>query len=302
LRIILLGTAAGGGFPQWNCWCPPCRAARTEPRRAQPRTQSSAAISADGDRWFLLNASPDVRQQLSCLPGSLGTEVRRAPIEGVALTDAELDHTLGILLLRESGSLRLYATEPVQAILEQDSHVLPVTRAFADAPVTPLPIGVRTPLHYRDDSPSGLSLEPFLVPAGPPRFASCTEAGHTTGFLIRDEATGGSSAYVPGCGELTGPLLEQLNAVDLLLFDGTFWLDDELISLGIGNRTARAMDHLPVSGAEGSLRQLARLTVPHKVYTHINNTNPMLLQDSPQRAAVEDAGLTVGSDGMSFML
>lgn len=302
MRIVLLGTAAGGGFPQWNCWCPTCRAARAEPHRAQPRTQSSAAVSADGERWFLLNASPDVRQQLSCLPGPLRPGVRHVPIEGVALTDGELDHTVGILLLREGRLLQLFATDPVRAILEQDSRILPVTRAFADTRVVPLRVGSGTSLQYRDGSSSGLSVEPFLVPAGPPRFASEAEPGHTSGFLIRDDATGGSCAFVPGCGELTGPLLERLNDVDLLLFDGTFWRDDELIELGIGDRSARAMDHLPVSGADGSLMQLEGLSVPLKVYTHINNTNPMLLDDSPERAAVERAGVAVGTDGMSFMV
>ncbi|HEX6432997.1 MAG TPA: pyrroloquinoline quinone biosynthesis protein PqqB [Gemmatimonadales bacterium] len=302
MRIVLLGTAAGGGFPQWNCWCPTCRAARAEPHRAYPRTQSSAAVSADGERWFLLNASPDVRQQLSCLPGPLPTEIRHGPVEGVALTDAELDHTLGIVLLREGRLLNLYATDSVRSILEHDSSILPVTRAFADVRVMPLPIGDRTPLRYRDDTASGLTVEPFPVAADPPRFASRAGPGHTTGFLIRDGATGGSCGYVPGCGELTEPLLEQLSSVDLLFFDGTFWQDDELIALGIGDRSARAMDHLPVSGVGGSLMQLAELAVPHKIYTHINNTNPILMEDSPERAAVEQAGLMVGRDGMSFMV
>ena len=228
--------------------------------------------------------------------------IRHGPVEGVALTDAELDHTLGIMLLREGRLLHLYANESVRAILEHDSSILPVTRAFADARVMPLPVGERTPLRYRDEALSGLSVEPFLVTADPPRFAPGAGPGHTTGFLIRDQATGGSCAYVPGCGELTEPLLQQLGSVDLLLFDGTFWQDDELIALGIGDRSARAMDHLPVSGQGGSLMQLAGLAVPHKIYTHINNTNPMLLEDSPERAAVEQAGVTVGSDGMSFMV
>ena len=276
--------------------------AREDPRRAQPRTQSSAAVSADGERWFLLNASPDVRQQLSCLPGPLPTGIRHRPVEGIALTDAELDHTLGIVLLREGRLLHLYATEPVRSILEQDSRILPVTRAFTDINVISLPVGDRTPLRYRDDATSGLSVEPFLVAGDPPRFAVGARAGQTSGFLLRDEATGGSCAFVPGCGALTEPLLQAWEDVDLLLFDGTFWQDDELIALGIGNRSAREMDHLPVSGSDGSLSRLAALAVPHKVYTHINNTNPMLLEDSPERAAVEQAGLAVGHDGMSFMV
>lgn len=276
--------------------------ARAEPQRAQPRTQSSAAVSADGERWFLLNASPDVRQQLSCLPGPLPTGIRHGPVEGIALTDAELDHTLGIVLLREGRLLHLYATEPVRAILEQDSRILPVTRAFTDIRANSLPVGDRTPLGYRDGAPSGLSVEPFLVAADPPRFAPAAGAGHTSGFLLRDEATGGSCAFVPGCGALTEPLLQAWEDVDLLLFDGTFWSDDELIALGISDRSARAMDHLPVSGSDGSLRRLAELAVPKKVYTHINNTNPMLLEDSAEREAVDQAGITVGHDGMSFIV
>ena len=267
-----------------------------------PRSQSSAAISADGERWFLLNASPDVRDQLSCLPGPARSGIRQVAVAGIVVTDAELDHTLGVVLLREARALRLYATDSVTAILERDSRLLPVTRAFAQVAVTPMPLDRRTPLGYTDGKPSGISVTPFPVPAGPPRFASTAEPGHTIGLLIEDEATGGSCAYVPGCGELDASILERLGRVDLVLFDGTFWTDDELIGLGISDRTAREMDHLPVSGAAGSLMQLARVSSQRKVYTHINNTNPMLVEDSDQRAAVERSGLTVGTDGMSFLV
>jgi pyrroloquinoline quinone biosynthesis protein B len=302
LRVILLGTAAGGGFPQWNCWCPTCRAGRSDPRRAHPRSQSSAAVSSDGERWFLLNASPDVRNQLACIPGTIPPGIREVPIEGIAVTDAELDHTFGIVLLREARQLQLYATAAVKSILERDSRILPVTQAFAAVEVTELLPGRRIPLQYRAGEPSGITVEPFVVPAGPPRFAPAAEPGHTVGLILQDETTGGSCAYVPGCGDLDQALLQRFSATDLLLFDGTFWKDDELIELEIGDRSAREMDHLPVSGPDGSLVRLADLPGPRKVYTHINNTNPMLLEDSPQRATVERAGLTVGSDGMSFMV
>ncbi len=302
LHVILLGTAAGGGFPQWNCWCPACRTARTEPDRASRRSQSSAAISADGERWFLLNASPDVRDQLSCLPSTARPGIRHASIEGILVSDAELDHTLGILLLREAGWLQLYLTRPVQSILENDSRILPVTRAFAQLEMHELSLDRSTGLSYRDGSASGLSVRAFAVPADPPRFASSDQVGHTVGFILRDESTGGTCAYVPGCGDLDQELIRRLENVDLVLFDGTFWSDDELIALGIGQRRAREMDHLPVSGADGSLRHLAEISGPQKVYTHINNTNPMLLEDSRERAAVDQAGLTVGFDGMSFRL
>jgi pyrroloquinoline quinone biosynthesis protein B len=222
------------------------------------------------------------------------------PVEGVVATDAELDHTLGIMLLREAGHLQLYATAAVRAILERDSRILPVTQAFAKVEVTEMPLDHRVPLRYRDGASSGVSVQPFTVPAGPPRFASKTDVGHTVGLILSDAATGGTCAFVPGCGDLDQALLERLGATDLLLFDGTFWTDDELVTLGISERSARDMDHLPVSGASGSLNRLSSLSRPRKVYTHINNTNPMLLEVSLERATVKRAGFEVGADGMSF--
>ena len=302
MRVVLLGTAAGGGFPQWNCWCPTCRAARSDPGRAHRRLQSTAAVSTDGQRWFLLNASPDIRDQLGCLPGTIPQGTRHVAIEGIVATDAELDHSLGILLLREAGKLQLYCTSAVRSILERDSRILPVTQAFAQVTVSEIRVGQPTDLRFMDGTPSGLSVEPIEVPAGPPRFASEAGNGHTVGLFVRDQASGGICAFLPGCGDLTAGLLERLAETDLLLFDGTFWTDDELLTLGISQRSARAMDHLPVSGPGGSLSRLASLSRPRKVYTHINNTNPMLLEDSPERAEVERHGLRVGADGMRFSL
>lgn len=302
MEIVLLGTAAGGGFPQWNCWCPSCRAVREDPCAGQARSQSSVAVTVDGEGWFLLNASPDVHRQLTGLITEPPASVRHVPVEGVVLTDAELDHTLGFALLREARRLQLYATASVRAVLERDSRLLAVTRAFADVEFVELPVAGRTALHRRDGRASGLSVETFPVPAGPPRFASEDHLGHTVGLIVHDEQTGGVCAYIPGCGELDDALLAHLEAADLLLFDGTFWTDDELIRLGIGNRRARDMDHVPVSGPDGSLARLSRLRRPRTVYTHINNTNPMLLDRSPQRAEVERAGLQVGEDGMRFTL
>jgi pyrroloquinoline quinone biosynthesis protein B len=258
------------------------------------------AVSTDGTRWFLLNASPDVHRQLRGLIDRVPETRRHVPIEGVALTDAELDHTIGLLLLREARSLQLWATCATLATLELDSRFLPVTRAFAEIGTVELPLGgAALPLRYRDGGSSGLTIEAFAVPAGPPRFATADEPGHTVGFLVRDGA-GGTLAYVPACGGLSDVLENRLADADLLLFDGTFWTDDELIRLGIGERTAREMDHLPLSGPGGSLERLGSLPVRQRVYVHINNTNPILLEDSPERAAVHAAGLLVGSDGMRF--
>jgi pyrroloquinoline quinone biosynthesis protein B len=301
VHIVLLGTAAGGGFPQWNCWCPTCRVARTEPRRALPRTQSSAAVSADGARWFLLDASPDVREQLGRLPAPTPAGVRHVPVEGIVLTDAELDHTLGLALLREARHLQVWATDAVREVIQNDSRILPVTQAFAEVRVEELVPDRRTGLCYRDGTASGLRVTCFPVPAGPPRFAREERPGHTVGLIVEDPRTGGSCAFVPGCGGLDDELLRRLARADLVLFDGTFWTDDELIGLGIGERTARQMDHLPVSGPDGSLARLGTVA-GSRVYTHINNTNPMLLEQGPERAEVERSGLLVGADGMRFTL
>lgn len=300
MRVMLLGSAAGGGFPQWNCWCPTCRAARENPHLARPRLQSSLAVSADGHGWFLCNASPDVREQLAMLPSRAATRLRHTPVEGIVLTDAELDHTLGIALLREGRRLHVYATAAVTRTLECDSRILPVTRAFAGVSVTELPLDEAMELRDRDGAPSGLTVEAFAVPGDPPRFASTETPGHTVGLIIRDAATGGTCAFVPGCGALDETILGRLARVDLIFFDGTCWSDDELIRLGISERTATEMGHLPISGADGSLAQLARLPAPHKVYTHLNNTNPVLLEHSPERATAEEAGMRVGMDGMAF--
>jgi pyrroloquinoline quinone biosynthesis protein B len=228
--------------------------------------------------------------------------VRHVPLEGVILTDAELDHTLGIVLLREARHLPIYATSAVQSILEHDSRVLPTTRAFSEVPVTELVLNARVPLRYRDGSDSGLSVEAFPVPAGPPRFARSDVQGHTVGLMLREETTGTVCAFVPGCGDLDVPLLARLAEADALLFDGTFWTDDELMAAGIGKRTARQMDHLPIAGAGGSLERLATLPCAHKIYTHINNTNPILLEHSPERASVTRTGAIVGVDGLHLIL
>jgi len=227
---------------------------------------------------------------------------RHVPIEGVVLTDAELDHSLGLVLLREGRSLQVYATEAVERMVTDDSRLLSVARAFADVRVTRLQPGAVTPLRLRDGTDAGLTIEPFAVAADPPRFATRTEAGHTVGLLITDVASGARCAYLPGCGAMDDALLGRLTDADLVLFDGTFWSNEELIALGIGERTALQLDHLPMSGSGGSLERLRALPARHRVYVHINNTNPVLLEDSAERRVVEAAGLTIGMDGMRFDL
>jgi pyrroloquinoline quinone biosynthesis protein B len=309
VQIILLGTAAGGGFPQWNCWCPSCRIARSEPARAHPRTQSSIAVSPDGARWFLVNASPDVREQLARLPPppthpsrakSDSGAVRQIPVDGIILTDGELDHTLGLLLLREGRALTVRATDAVAHVLERDTHILPTLRLFAAVTVVPLPLDRMIPLEGLQSTPSGLSVEAFAVPGHAPRFAPTHDRGLTVGLLIRDTVGAGTLAYVPGCGAIDDAVLRRLRTADAVLFDGTCWSDDEMPALGISPTTSRAMGHMPISGAGGSLATMADLPARVRVYTHINNTNPVLIEDSPERRAVAATGVIVGDDGMMF--
>jgi pyrroloquinoline quinone biosynthesis protein B len=275
--------------------------ARTDPQAAQPRTQSSLAISADGRHWFLLNASPDVREQIRRLPApGTPSTVRHVPFEAVLLTDAELDHTLGIALLREARVLPIYMTGAIRSVLEQDSRILPLVRSFADVPVTELALETPVALRHRDGSLSGLVVEAFEVPAGPPKFATNARRGHTVGLCVRDDRSGRICAYVPGCGGLPPALRERLAAADVLLFDGTFWTDEEPRATGISTRRATEMDHMPISGPDGSLAFLSKLSSAYRVYTHINNTNPILLEGSPEHAEVVAAGVTVGIDGLSL--
>jgi pyrroloquinoline quinone biosynthesis protein B len=213
------------------------------------------------------------------------------------LTDAEIDHSLGIVLLREARRLPLYVTAGIRAVLDRDSRLLPVVRAFAEVPVIELPIDTPVPLQYRDGGESGLWAEAFLVPGTPPRFARAGMEGHTVGLFVRDPEAGRACAFVPGCATLTPALLARLATADVLLFDGTFWSDEELAAAGIGDRTAFQMGHVPIAGPAGSLQQLARLPCRHRVYTHINNTNPVLIEQSRERALVQQAGLMVGFDG-----
>jgi pyrroloquinoline quinone biosynthesis protein B len=259
-------------------------------------------VSADGARWFLLNVSPDVREQLATLDEPGGTDTRRSPVAGIIMTDGELDHTIGLMLLRESERLALHVTCAVQTVLERDSRILPVTRAFADVRTVELPLDRPRPLEDVDGRPSGLTIEAFPTPGAPPRFASGDETGHTVGLTITDATTGGRLAFVPGCGDLDPALRARLARHDLVFFDGTFWSDDELVRLGISDRRARAMDHLPISGPGGSLEQLGQLHGVRTVYTHINNTNPILFEQSAERETVMRSGVTIGRDGMAFAL
>ena len=304
MHVIILGSAAGGGVPQWNCGCPNCTAARTE---GCGRTQSSVAVSADGERWILLNASPDLRTQLAAHRALWPPSgMRGTPVEAVILTDGEIDHTLGLLLLRESAArLPVYAPAGVTALLGEQWPLYRVLSAYSGVEPRALEEGRAIALTDRAGSTLGISCSATAVARRPPRYAATAGAATwDVGLRLTDQQSGGTLAYVPTAGAIDDAVRRVASGADLLLFDGTFWADDELRATGGsgGAPTAREMGHLPVGGAAGSLQLLPRLGVKRTVLVHINNTNPILCRSSAERAQVEAAGLVVAEDAMEFDL
>lgn len=313
MQIRILGSAAGGGFPQWNCACLNCRAVRAGTFAGKPRTQSQVAVSGDGQSWYLLGASPDLRTQIEATPElHPRSGLRQSPIAGVVLLSADLDHVLGLLLLRELQPLQVFSTSSVARILRDDnsffrmlrrtpqqvewSTIVPGT-AFelisakgecSGLVCTPLPLGTRYPAYVTekraqelrpDDAVAGLIVE---SPAG--------EWNGPTRPARR-------LAYLPAVGEIDDKLIQALEDVDVLLFDGTFWSDDELQRVDGSGATARQMGHIPVGSSDGSLRQLAGLRKPRKIFVHINNTNPMLNEASSEYRTVRKAGWEIAEEG-----
>jgi pyrroloquinoline quinone biosynthesis protein B len=308
LRIVVLGAAAGGGVPQWNCGCPVCQAARTERPELQS-TQASIAISADGEHWFLINASPDLRQQLIATPQlhPKGLRLRHSPIAGVILTNSEVDAVAGLLSMREGSPFTIYAHPRVLAILKANSifNVLSETNvkrqsiAIEEAFEPALPEG----------SPSGIEIVPFAVPGkgawyleGKTHPAGDGGAGDTLGLRIGDKASGKYLYFLAACAEVTPELKARLAGASLVFFDGTVWRDDELMAAGLGAKTGQAMGHIAMSGDNGAIAALADLGIDRKIFLHINNSNPALLQDSAERKTAERAGWQIPTDGMEITL
>ncbi len=301
MRIIVLGSAAGGGVPQWNCRCPNCIDARHD---ARGRTQSSVAVSADGERWVLLNASPDLRMQLAAHRELWPRSLRGSPIASVVLTDGEIDHTLGLLLLRESTArLPVYAPGGVTALLGNEWPLYRVLSSYAGIEPRTLEEGRPVALTDGAGAALGISCSATAVARRPPRYARMAPSqAFDVGLRLTDERTGGTLAYVPTAGAVDDAVRRVAGGADLLLFDGTFWSDDELTAAGVDAPTAREMGHLPVGGAGGSLALLPRLEAKRVALVHINNTNPILCRSSAERAQVEAAGIVVGEDAMEFEL
>ncbi len=309
MQVEILGTAAGGGFPQWNCACRNCKALRNGSFPGKSRAQLQIAVSSDGQQWFLLNASPDLRAQIDANrflhPGS---GVRNSPIAGVVLTSADLDQSLGILLLRELQPLQIYATASIRRILREDNsmfsmlHRIPRQAEWSD--IVP---GTAFELTSTTGARSGIQCfavtvatrYPSYVPAG--RAAELNPNEAVLGLILQS-ASGKRLGYFPAVAELDRALLQQLDSLDVLLFDGTFWSDDELIRVQGEGQTAQQMGHVPIGSAEGSLRLLSKLQRPRKMFVHINNTNPMLDESGQEYRQVRESGWEIAEDGCHLEL
>ncbi len=304
MKIRVLGSSAGGGFPQWNCNCRNCRGVREGSVRAQRRTQSSLCISDDGLDWVLVNASPDLLAQIGAAPRlQPGRAVRDSGIAAVLLIDAQIDHVAGLPMLRERSSpLPVYATAQVMEDLEGSLPLLPLMRHYCGVePHAIAPGGeafsVGPLLHTRCRA---VALDSKPPPYSPRRHAPVR--GDNIGLLFEDRQTGAAVFYAPGLGSINEAVAEALERADLILVDGTFWRQDEMVAQGLSRQSAADMGHLPQSGPGGMIEVLDRLPRARKVLIHINNTNPILDEDSPERATLRGHGIEVAFDGMEFEL
>jgi len=293
MRVRVLGTSAGGGLPQWNCACPNCRAAREG--RLGPRLQCALAFCDADAGWYLVNATPDVTHQMSRWPELHPRRgVRQAPVRGVLLTDGELDHVLGLLHLRESTPWTLYATPSVLRLLREDLCLLPALERYNEVRARPLTAsGMELP---------GVEVRIVETSRRRPRYARGGGEGSVVALVLTDRTTGQSLVYAPGVAELSEPLRTVCVTASVVLFDGTFFTDDEPVRMGIASENARAMGHVPVSGRDGSACWLADLPTPYKLYVHLNNTNPLLDPDSQARAWIRELGLEVAEDGWEVVV
>lgn len=309
MQIRVLGSAAGGGLPQWNCNCSICQRARAKDPMVRPRTQSSLVVRAGNGPWFLLNASPDLRQQLNETPALHPADMGRgSPIGGAVVTNADIDHIAGLLNLRESQPLRLYATARVQETFNANR----IFNALNPEMVRRSPFALDQPtrLETADNAPSGLVVEAFTVPGKVALYMEDPTAGANFGSVPEDtialrvasETGDRYFYYIPGCAAFPGPLAKRLDGAPLVFFDGTLWTDDEMIAAGVGIKTGKRMGHMSISGQDGALAAFQKLDVKRKIFIHLNNTNPVLVDDSPERKRVEAAGWEVAYDSMEICL
>jgi len=308
LKIRVLGSAAGGGFPQWNCNCPRCDGVRKGSVRATARTQSSIAVSGDGEHWVLFNASPDVLQQIRSFPElQPARALRDTAICAIVLIDAQIDHTTGLYMLREHRQpLELWCTSLVREDLSSGNPLFKVLDHYAGVSWHDVPL-----THNADDAGfsipgiTGLAFAALPLTSNAPPYSphrDRPQPGDNIGVMITDTVSGKRLFYAPGLGEMEAHVWDAMQTADCVLVDGTLWTDDEMIRLGASKKTSRAMGHLPQSGDGGMIEWLDRLPVTtRKVLIHINNTNPILDEDSPERATLAAHGIEVSYDGLEIV-
>lgn len=308
MQVLVLGAAAGGGFPQWNANSDACRRARASDPAAWPATQAGVALSADGRRWLLVNASPDLRQQIEATPALWPQDgLRSSPIKAVLLTNGDVDAIAGLLHLREGTAFALYAHPQVLGVLERNPIFAVLDPAIV--PRRALTPEVRFMPADAAGEPLGFEVRPFLAPGKRPLYLegeagaaldTATREGDTLGLEVM--AGGRRLVHLANCALLDEALIARIRDADLLLMDGTLWQDDEMIVQGVGKKTGRRMGHISMSGLEGAIERLRGVPLGRRIFIHVNNTNPALLADSPERAELERAGWEVAFDGMELTL
>jgi pyrroloquinoline quinone biosynthesis protein B len=304
MRIRILGSGAGGGVPQWNCGCENCRAVRTGRPGIEARTQDSIAVSSGDGRWVLCNCSPDVLRQIEAFDELHPRAPRHSPIAAIVLTNGDLDHVLGLFSLRESYPLVVYATEGVRrGLFEQNVLARTLSRFEGHLTHRALPLGTEVSIDDARGAPTGIRVTARPVRGKIPvhlEGLAASAPDQNVGLWLRD-AAGRVAAYVSAVADL-GDVTPHVADVDALLLDGTFWSSDELSRPGLSKARAEDMAHLPIGDPGGSLEASAALRARRRIFTHINNTNPMLVESSPERRAVTAAGWEVATDGMDLVL
>ncbi|MGH8679444.1 MAG: pyrroloquinoline quinone biosynthesis protein PqqB [Burkholderiales bacterium] len=304
MRIRVLGSAAGGGFPQWNCNCPNCDGLRKATLRAKARTQSSIAISADEVDWVLFNASPDLLAQFRAFPElQPARAIRDTAVRSIVLIDAQIDHTTGLLMLREGKPLEIYCTDMVREDLTAGNPLFNILHHYCEVNWHPVDTASGSAFSVAGAGQlifTAVPLKSKAPPYSPHR--DNPHEGDNIGMRIRDPSNGKVLFYAPGLGEIEPHLRPFLEEADCLMVDGTFWTDDEMIRLGVSKKRARDIGHLPQSGLGGMVEVLTPLKAQRKILIHINNTNPILVEDSPERRVLDSAGIEVAFDGMDVRL
>ena len=305
MKLKVLGSAAGGGYPQWNCNCPMCSGVRTGSINAHPRTQSSIAVTSDGLDWVLFNASPDILTQIkSCGVLQPARSLRDTGIASIVLLDAQIDHTTGLLMLRENSQpLNIFCTAPVKEDLSTGNPLFNVLAHYCTVNWHDVALDID---EMTIKGAAGVRFKPLSLTSNAPPYSPHRDkpvAGDTIGMMMTDSQSGKSLFYAPGLGEMESHVWESMQAADVVLVDGTMWTDDEMISRGASKKTARSMGHLPQSGSGGMIEWLDKLPkATRKVLIHINNTNPILDEESAERKLLTEHGIEVAMDNLEIDL